>query len=249
MKLRLKTAHGFLSFQPDGRLEYRDVAGPWETFELEGFDCPGPVTPPDPKPNPSYHVGPGPRNLARARLVLGATAQEFAHLLGVFPTDEAATTAAREFLRRLIWHYHLAGIPASLQRNPSGAISADKLCLFGLDDAAAGSWQAFDIGSLGYAGHAFVLNWQLIDGAQPIADDGIADAVMGDAAVSYRMPPIPPAETTRVIITPAAADIQYLHIDRGVLAFWAAPFAQVVETYSQDPRTGASIRTLTIAVP
>jgi hypothetical protein len=37
MKVRFKTAHGYLSFQPDGRVEYRDQAGPWEEFDIEGL--------------------------------------------------------------------------------------------------------------------------------------------------------------------------------------------------------------------
>ena len=37
MKVRFKTAHGYLSFQPDGRVEYRDKAGPWEEFDIEGL--------------------------------------------------------------------------------------------------------------------------------------------------------------------------------------------------------------------
>lgn len=52
MKVKVKTAHGYLSFQPDGRLEYRPVAGPWEEIDLEGltFEAvpgPGPALPVD----------------------------------------------------------------------------------------------------------------------------------------------------------------------------------------------------------
>lgn len=53
MNLTIKTAHGFLSFQPDGRLEYRDVAGPWEHIDLEGFELPKPV-----QPTPAWPPGP-----------------------------------------------------------------------------------------------------------------------------------------------------------------------------------------------
>ena len=38
MKVKIKTAHGYLSFQPDGRLEYRDKAGPWEEIDIEGLE-------------------------------------------------------------------------------------------------------------------------------------------------------------------------------------------------------------------
>ena len=40
MKIKIKTAHGYLSFQPDGRLEYRPTAGPWEEIDLEGLVFP-----------------------------------------------------------------------------------------------------------------------------------------------------------------------------------------------------------------
>jgi len=37
MTIRIKTAHGYLSFQPDGRIEYRPRAASWETLEIEGL--------------------------------------------------------------------------------------------------------------------------------------------------------------------------------------------------------------------
>ena len=36
ININIKTAHGYLSLQPDGRLELRNEAGPWETFTIEG---------------------------------------------------------------------------------------------------------------------------------------------------------------------------------------------------------------------
>jgi hypothetical protein len=45
MKIKFKTAHGYLSFQPDGRVEYRDKAGPWEEFDVEGLEFPQPIIP------------------------------------------------------------------------------------------------------------------------------------------------------------------------------------------------------------
>lgn len=60
MKITLKTAHGYLSFQPPtpggfARIQYRQDAGPWETFDLEGFEFP-PSPSPEPQPGPT----PGP---------------------------------------------------------------------------------------------------------------------------------------------------------------------------------------------
>ena len=57
MKCQIKTAHGYLSFQPsfpqpDGvaTVQYRQTAGPWEEIEIIGWEMP--VTPPEPAPGP-----------------------------------------------------------------------------------------------------------------------------------------------------------------------------------------------------
>lgn len=47
-----KTAHGYLSFQPDGRVEYRPKRGPWEEFDIEGLEAVI-SSPPVPQPGPS----------------------------------------------------------------------------------------------------------------------------------------------------------------------------------------------------
>jgi hypothetical protein len=58
MKVTIKTAHGYLSPQPATaknpgvRWEYRDTAGEWETFELEGLDLPPVPVPIPPEPIP-----------------------------------------------------------------------------------------------------------------------------------------------------------------------------------------------------
>lgn len=51
MNIRIKTAHGYLSFQPDGRVEYRDKAGSWETLDVEGLELPSNGSNPAPGPN------------------------------------------------------------------------------------------------------------------------------------------------------------------------------------------------------
>jgi len=53
MKTAIGTAHGWISVQPDGRLEFRPLTsspGPWEMFDFPGFT---PATPPTPEPPPS----------------------------------------------------------------------------------------------------------------------------------------------------------------------------------------------------
>jgi hypothetical protein len=52
MKITIRTAHGYLSFQPDGRLEYRQAIGPWEELEVGGLEVlvkpPVPIDPSTP---------------------------------------------------------------------------------------------------------------------------------------------------------------------------------------------------------
>jgi hypothetical protein len=50
MKVKFKTAHGYLSFQPDGSLQYRKDAGEWEEVDIEGLELPKPEPEPEPKP-------------------------------------------------------------------------------------------------------------------------------------------------------------------------------------------------------
>lgn len=39
MKIKLLTAHGYLSFQPDGRIEYRKQASIWEEIDVVGLEA------------------------------------------------------------------------------------------------------------------------------------------------------------------------------------------------------------------
>jgi hypothetical protein len=153
--------------------------GPWsatQTFRTPTDTTPAPSptpTPtPTPTPQPGQHVGPGPLTAARAEQVVYATAREFPSLLAVFPSEEQAVAAAEQLLLRTIWHLQLAGFQSGRQRNPSGAISNDKLTIF-ID----GNWHLYDIYRLGYAGVATTVQFMEIDmsGANHIPSSGIAD--------------------------------------------------------------------------
>jgi hypothetical protein len=191
MKITLKTAHGYLSFQPpaDGvsvRVEYRDQVGSWEQVELEGFVCPPPdVVKPDP-------LGPAPPN--------------------VRTEDRDAVDA------RVTWWLQYYGH---------------------LTVADHDYWMGV-IFDMYHEGHA--VGWT----ADSYWPDKMRDAYTKTAA---RRLPVPPAELTHVVVTAEVADLRGIHPVNGTLSFWTDPRAQVVETVSQDPRTGASIRTLTIGVP
>jgi len=150
--------------------------GPWSI--TRAFSTPAAPAPPPPPPggggggggNLAGHIPPGPPTEDRARQVVLGTGQEFPGLTATFPSDSQAEAAAVELLRRTIWHLHLAGFDAGRQRNPSGAISDDKLTIF-----INGSWRAYDIFSLGYAGHATTVHFDQVSPPNPIPDGGIPD--------------------------------------------------------------------------
>lgn len=138
--------------------------------------APVPTAPSSPEPPPlgnsgSYHVGDGPLTADRAWQVLEATAAEYPHLAGAHPTGDQAVAAAQELLLRYIWHLQLAGFQAGRQRNPSGAISGDKLTIF-LD----GQWKAFDIFfDVGAANRpAELIFWEVFP-ADHVPDGGLPD--------------------------------------------------------------------------
>jgi hypothetical protein len=132
---------------------------------------PPPAEPPPPGENPN-HVGPGPLSDARAEQVSIATSNEFGHLLA--PTNDVNQKIgnAEEMLLRVIWHLQLAGYNAARQRNPSGAISNDKLAVF-LDD---NRWHTYDImTNFDIPGATTRMIWFHIDGANPVPNGGIPD--------------------------------------------------------------------------
>ena len=109
--------------------------------------------------------------MARAEQVVNATADEFPGLRSARPTEGESQAAATELLRRIIWHLRHAGFDAGRQKNPSGAISGDKLTVF-----ADGTMRAvdvfFDYGTAGVP--VKVIFWEVFP-ANPVADGGIAD--------------------------------------------------------------------------
>lgn len=150
------------------------TTGPWS--ETHAFSTPAaPPTPPSEPPGgggagPAGHVGPGPLSEARASQVVQATAREFPGLVAVFGSEGEAVGAADVLLRRTIWHLQLAGFNAARQKNPSGAISSDKVSIF-ID----GAWHCYDIYSLGVAGRATTVHFLEVPLPNPVADGGIPD--------------------------------------------------------------------------
>jgi hypothetical protein len=134
--------------------------------------APPPLEPPPPPAaeNPN-HVGPGPLSKARAEQVVHATGREFPNLVAAPASESEGIARAEELLLRTIWHLKLAGFDAGRQRNPSGAISNDKLTLF-----VDGGWHAYDIfQDLGRPGVPIRTIFLSVSPANPIAYPGIAD--------------------------------------------------------------------------
>jgi hypothetical protein len=161
------------------------------TIPYTGTTCFGPVSgtetvrrprpqappPPNPEPPPPgenpNHVGPGPLSDARAEQVSLATSNEFSHLLA--PTNDVnqKIANAEEMLLRVIWHLQLAGYNAARQRNPSGAVSNDKLAVFLTDD---NRWHTYDImTNFDIPGATTRMIWFHIEGANPVPSGGIPD--------------------------------------------------------------------------
>jgi hypothetical protein len=135
---------------------------------------PSPEAEPAPAPAPvesSFHVGPGGLSMTRAEQVVNATASEFAGLTAARGSEAEAQAAATELLRRVIWHLRHAGFDAGRQKNPSGAISGDKLTMF-----ADGAWHAvdifFDYGTPGIP--VKVIFWEVVP-PNAVPDEGISD--------------------------------------------------------------------------
>jgi hypothetical protein len=149
-----------------------------DTHDFRTPDTPRPVSPsPSPTPTPSPngqngHIAAGGATEDRAKSVVFGTYNEFPSLHAVFGSEGEAVGAADQLLRRTLWHLNLAGFEAAGQKNPSGAISSDKICI-----KIGGQWRLFDIYSLGTPGKATTVQWFEIasNGANPYARPVIPD--------------------------------------------------------------------------
>ena len=110
----------------------------------------------------SCHVPPGPITADRAEQVVNATAAEFPNLMAGGPEEE--------ILRRMIWHLQLAGFQAARQKNPSGAISNDKVSIF-ID----GAWHVYDVLSDNAINASLSVHFTEVPLPNPIPDGGIPD--------------------------------------------------------------------------
>jgi hypothetical protein len=106
-----------------------------------------------------------------AEAIIYGCEDEFPHTVAVFGSTNDAEVAAEELLLRIIWHLKQAGFDAAQQRNPSGAVSRDKLNIY-----IRQSWRTYDIFSLGQAGiPTSVSGLAQVTPENPIPTDGIPD--------------------------------------------------------------------------
>jgi len=101
MKIRIKTAHGYLSAQPDGTWQYRTAAGSWEEFDVEGLTLPTPGPGPDPPPPGGDPTLPAEEN---AQYVARVKAQ--CQALGL---DLSGGCGAFEIAKRVAWGLRAKG--------------------------------------------------------------------------------------------------------------------------------------------
>jgi hypothetical protein len=123
--------------------------------------------------SPDAFADPGGDSLSEeyAEAIVYGCGDEFPETLAVYGSTEAAELAAEELLLRTIWHLRLAGFNAAQQRNPSGAISRDKMNIF-----IRGTWRTYDLFSLGIAGvPTRITGLGRVFPENPIANDGIPD--------------------------------------------------------------------------
>lgn len=144
MKVKIKTAHGYLSFQPDGRHEYRQQAGPWEEIDIEGLELES-VTDNQPPP-------------AEGGIVSSQTAGYVAEIKAQLERqgiDLSGPCGAFQIVKRVAWGLRNAG--AGLLSKPSG----NNCQGFATDVIVFRDGHAADI--LGDAGNGNVPNWTLIE--------------------------------------------------------------------------------------
>lgn len=153
MKLRIKTAHGYLSFQPDSRsdktgqsqvrLEYRPVAGLWEEIDVEGLVFEVAPTGPLPHSNP-----PPIDDVGQPTAAYVAQVKERLQAAGV---SLSGPCGAFEITKRVAWDLRHSG--AGLLSKPNG-----NNCQGYATDIVAWRDRAFDI--LGDGGGANNPSWQ-----------------------------------------------------------------------------------------
>ena len=115
------------------------------------------------------HVAAGGATFDRASQIVYGCGVEFPGLVAASSGIDQTEARAEELLLRTIWHLQLAGFQSARQRNPSQAISKDKLNI-----VIDGAWHTYDIFSLGSNG-VVITGLNEISGTNPVPESGIPD--------------------------------------------------------------------------
>jgi hypothetical protein len=174
------TGTGHILDESSMRVDYSGTTcvGPMsgsETLRKKTPEPPPPPPPPSPPPPPDtlnpYHVGDGPLSEARAQQVVNNTAAEFPYNTAPHHDRNLKAALTDELLLRTIWHLHVAGYEAGRQRNPSGAISSDKITIL-----LNGAWMAVDIyTNWDVPGIPLSVIWWPVGGANHVPEGGVPD--------------------------------------------------------------------------
>ena len=99
------------------------------------------------------------------------TATEFPYNTAPHHDRNLKAALTEELLLRTIWHLQVAGYEAGRQRNPSGAISFDKITIL-----LNGAWMAVDIyTNWDVPGIPLSVIWWPVGGANHVPEGGIPD--------------------------------------------------------------------------
>jgi hypothetical protein len=152
MNIRIHTAHGYLSFQPDGRIEYRPAAGPWENLDIEGLQLepgPGPGPPPTPAP-PGIPATPTVAYVAAVKAQLQAQGVDLSGGCGAF-----------QITKRVAWG--LRGQGYGLLAKPSG----NHCDGYATDIVMQNNGSGDIVDILGDGGNGNTPNWNVSDTVDP----------------------------------------------------------------------------------
>lgn len=110
-------------------------------------------------------------NAIRAGQIVCGTGNEFPALKNATADLATREANAEQLMLRMVWHLRNAGFTAGRQRNPSGILSKDKLCV-----VVDGVTRAYDV-FLGKGNYTVAMSTQMLEVAPPdlVDDPGIPD--------------------------------------------------------------------------
>lgn len=110
-----------------------------------------------------------PQTVTCARDIVRQTTNDHLNLLlGPFMSDDEGSEACGHLVELCLTQLEGVGIRAARQRNPSGVISNDKLCVYVTNGDDTLAWHAFDIASIGGQSHPGTPGWLEVVPPNPV---------------------------------------------------------------------------------